>query len=48
MARVVAATRMGGGDSEGCTTKYGKIEVSYDGGETWETWWEGWYTECEE
>ncbi len=37
----------GGGGSDGCSTQYGKIEVSYDGGVTWETWWEGWYTECD-
>ena len=38
----------GGGGGGGCTMQYGKIEVSYDGGATWETWWEGWYSECDE
>jgi len=45
----------GGGDTGGgsgggggnCTEHWGVIEVSYDGGATWETLWEGWYTECE-
>lgn len=30
-----------------CTTVYLTIEISYDGGFTWETFWEGWGTECE-
>jgi hypothetical protein len=42
----------GGGDgtapSDNCTTQWGVIEVSYDGGSTWEVLWSGYYTECEE
>lgn len=37
----------GGGDGETCTEEYGEIDISYDGGATWQVWWEGWYTECE-
>ena len=37
----------GGGGDSGCTVQWGTIEISYDGGATWEVWWEGYYTECE-
>lgn len=36
----------GGGPSYSCVTKFGRIEISYDGGITWSTLWEGTYTEC--
>lgn len=38
----------GGGGGSGCTWEYGVIEISYDGGVTWEVWWQGWYTVCDE
>jgi hypothetical protein len=34
----------GGGD---CQQVFVTVEVSYDGGNTWETWWEGWATVCQ-
>ncbi len=40
----------GGGSTGGGTTcnhEYVLIEVSYDGGQTWSVWWEGWATVCE-
>jgi uncharacterized membrane protein YgcG len=36
----------GGSGGSGCTREYGVIEISYDGGLTWEVWWQGWYTLC--
>ena len=37
-----------GGGGSGCTVQWGTIEISYDGGATWEVWWQGYYTLCEE
>lgn len=39
----------GGGDGDGtnCHVEHVVIEVSYDNGATWETWWEGDATVCE-
>lgn len=44
----------GGGEDGGgsgptlvCEDAYIVIEISYDGGQTWQMWWEGWGTECE-
>lgn len=38
-----------GGDAGGfnCHTEYIYIEISYDGGITWEGWWEGYATICD-
>lgn len=36
----------GAGGGGGCWSDYGEIDVSYDGGVTWESIYEGWYTEC--
>jgi hypothetical protein len=33
----------GGGGAGGCTSDWGRIEISYDGGLTWDVW----YTVCE-
>ncbi|HEX8245007.1 MAG TPA: hypothetical protein VF541_15970, partial [Longimicrobium sp.] len=30
-----------------CHTEYIYIEISYDGGLTWEGWWQGYATVCE-
>jgi len=30
----------------GCTWRYGVIEISFDGGMTWHVWWQGWYVDC--
>jgi hypothetical protein len=37
----------GGGGGSNCHTEYIIIEISYDGGETWSVWWEGYATVCE-
>lgn len=41
----------GGGDDGGgalvCSPAYIVIEISYDGGNTWEVWWEGWGETCD-
>jgi hypothetical protein len=39
----------GGGDDgggAGCHSEYIFIEISYDGGSSWQTWWEGYATVC--
>jgi len=36
-----------GGDGLVCHTEYIYIEISYDGGITWEGWWEGYATVCD-
>lgn len=36
-----------GGGSGNCTEEYIIVEISYDGGATWETFWEGWAMVCE-
>ena len=36
-----------GGGSGGCSTQWGEIDISYDGGATWSVFWEGYYTVCE-
>jgi hypothetical protein len=36
-----------GGGGTSCHTEYVFIEVSYDGGSTWSTWWEGYANVCE-
>ncbi|HET6764392.1 MAG TPA: hypothetical protein VFH27_11990 [Longimicrobiaceae bacterium] len=39
-----------GGDAGGgsdCHTEYIYVDVSYDGGATWQVWWEGYATVCE-
>jgi hypothetical protein len=40
----------GGGGAGGptCWWDYGLIEISYDGGVTWSTYWEGWYLACDD
>ena len=35
----------GGGDA-GCVVEYFVVDISYDGGNTWHTLWEGWGTVC--
>jgi len=30
----------------GCQQRFGRIEISTDGGLTWSTWWEGYYWDC--
>lgn len=38
----------GGAEGDGgCQSVYLRIEVSYDGGVTWQPYWEGWGTVCE-
>lgn len=37
----------GGGSPSTCWNEYVYVEISYDGGLTWETMWEGWATVCE-
>ena len=37
-----------GGGGWSCSTEYVVIEISYDGGATWQTWWQGYATVCEE
>jgi hypothetical protein len=36
----------GGGGSSSCTSEWMEIEVSYDGGISWSTWWSGWGLIC--
>jgi hypothetical protein len=36
----------GGGGGGGCVVQYFVVEISYDGGNTWHTLWEGWGTVC--
>ncbi len=36
-----------GGGSGDCTTQWGEIDISYDGGASWSVLWEGYYTVCE-
>ena len=36
-----------GGGSGTCSTQWGEIDISYDGGATWSLLWEGYYTVCE-
>jgi len=36
-----------GGNGFVCHTEYIYIEISYDGGKTWEGWWQGYATICE-
>ena len=42
------STGSGGGESStvDCQTEHIRIEISYDGGQTWSLWWEGWVTTC--
>jgi hypothetical protein len=37
----------GGGGGSNCRTEYVVIEISYDGGNTWQTWYEGSVTVCD-
>jgi hypothetical protein len=46
-----AAPRGGGGGSGGggqCRNEWSVVEISCDGGVTWEVWWEGWVTICDD
>lgn len=43
-----SGSESGSGTGTNCSVQYGVIEISYDGGITWEVWWEGYYTVCEE
>ena len=36
----------GGGGGHTCQQEYVIIEISYDGGNTWSVWWEGWAQMC--
>lgn len=36
-----------GGGGGGCVAEYFVVEISYDGGNTWHTLWEGWGTVCD-
>lgn len=36
-----------GTENPSCTDEYIIIEVSYDNGETWHLWWQGWVKSCE-
>ncbi len=38
----------GGGGGSQCYESYGTIEISYDGGMTWQDLWTGWYSVCGE
>ena len=37
-----------GGGGGGCYEQYGSIDISYDGGATWDELWSGWYSVCGE
>ncbi len=38
----------GDGDTGSCWDDYGDVWISYDGGDTWDLLYEGWYTECDD